>query len=92
MAAWMWAVLIRGSKARAYNVGSEENLSILDLAERISNVLGRKLDISTRHPPQPGAAATHYVPNTARARLELQLPVAIALEEAIARTALWYTK
>ena len=92
MAAWLWAVLIRGAQARAYNVGSEESLSILDLAERTSNVLGCKLDISTRHQPQPGAATMHYVPNTARTRLELQLPVAMALEEAIARTARWCAK
>jgi dTDP-glucose 4,6-dehydratase len=89
MAAWLWAVLIRGSKACAYNVGSEESLSILDLAERISNSLGCKLDVSTRLQPQPGAATMHYVPSTTRARLDLKLPLAMTLEEAIARTASW---
>jgi dTDP-glucose 4,6-dehydratase len=89
MAAWLWAVLIRGSASRAYNVGSEESLSILDLAERMVSVLSCKPDISARHQPQPGNAPTHYVPSTARARLELQLPVAMALEEAITRTASW---
>ena len=92
MAAWLWAILIRGAQARAYNVGSEESLSILHLAERISNVLGSKLDISTRHSPQPGAAPKYYVPNTTRTRLDLQLPAAMALEEAIARTAYWCKK
>ena len=91
MAAWLWAILIRGVNASAYNVGSEESLSIHDLAERVSNVLGFRLDISARHQPRPGKAPTHYVPNTARARLELQLPVAMALEEAIVRTAKWST-
>jgi dTDP-glucose 4,6-dehydratase len=90
MAAWLWAVLIRGAKAHAYNVGSEESVSILDLAERISNLLGCKIDIATRHQPDPRTAPTHYVPSTARARIELQLPVAMALDEAIARTASWY--
>lgn len=89
MAAWLWAVLIRGAKACAYNVGSEESLPILDLAQRISNVLSCKLDISIRHQPQPVTAITHYVPNTARARLELQLPVAMSLDEAILRTVGW---
>jgi dTDP-glucose 4,6-dehydratase len=90
MAAWLWAIMFRGSKTRAYNVGSEESLSILDLAEQIPNILGCKLDIFTRQQPQPGSAATHYVPNTARARLELRLPGAMALQEAIVRTAGWY--
>jgi dTDP-glucose 4,6-dehydratase len=92
MAAWLWAVLIRGAQARAYNVGSEESLSILDLAKRISSILGCNLDVSTRDEPQPGAATIHYVPNTAYARLGLQLPAAMALEDAIARTAHWSIK
>ena len=90
MAGWLWAVLIRGANARAYNVGSEQSLSILDLAERICKVLECELDISTRNKPHPGAT-THYVPNTARTRLDLQLPLAMELEEAIARTASWYS-
>lgn len=89
MTAWLWAVLIRGAKAHAYNVGSEESVSILDLAERISNLLGCKIDIATRHQPDPRTAPTHYVPSTARARIELQLPVAMELGEAIVRTASW---
>jgi nucleoside-diphosphate-sugar epimerase len=89
MAAWLWAVLIRGSTAYAYNVGSEDSLSILDLAERISNLLGCKIDIATRYQPDPGIVPRHYVPSTARARLELQLPVAMELDEAIVRTASW---
>ena len=90
MAAWLWAVLIRGSRARAYNVGSEDSLSILDLAERVSNIFGCRLPISTRQQQQPGAATMHYVPNTARTRLELKLPAAMTLQEAIVRTASWY--
>ena len=90
MAAWLWAVLIRGTQARAYNIGSEESLSIVDLAERISSILGCNFDVSTVLQPRPGTSAMHYVPNTARTRLDLQLPAAMALEEAIARTASWY--
>ena len=92
MAAWLWAVLIRGAQARAYNVGSEESLSILDLAKRISSILGCNPGVSTRDEPQPGAAIMHYVPNTTRARLDLQVPVPMALQEAIVRTAGWYRK
>lgn len=90
MAAWLWAVLIRGAQARAYNVGSEESLSILDLAKRISSILGCNLGVSARDEPQPGEAIMHYVPNTTRARLDLQVSVPMALQEAIVRTAGWY--
>jgi dTDP-glucose 4,6-dehydratase len=90
MAAWLWAVLTRGQPGRAYNVGSEEGLCILDLAERISNILGSNLDVSTRQQPQPGVAALHHVPNTSHTRLDLQLPAAMTLEAAISRTVRWY--
>jgi nucleoside-diphosphate-sugar epimerase len=90
MAAWLWAVLIRGAQTRAYNIGSEESLTIADLAERIYSILGCSLNVSTRLQPKPGASAMHYVPNTARTRLDLQLPAAMPLKEAIARTARWY--
>ena len=92
MAAWLWAVLIRGAQARAYNIGSEESLTIVDLAKRIYSILGCSLNVSRRVQPKPGASAMHYVPNTARTRLDLQLPAAMALEEAIGRTARWYAK
>jgi len=87
MAFWLWVVLIRGSKATAYNVGIEESLAILDIAVRISKVLGCKHDISTWHWPQPGAVSVHYLPSAARACLDLQLAAAIAFEQAISRTA-----
>ena len=90
MAAWLWAVWIRGAQFRAYNIGSEESLTIIELAQRISSILGCSFDVYTRLQPKPGATAMHYVPNTARARLDLQLPETMPLEESIVRTARWY--
>lgn len=89
MAAWLWAVLIRGKPSRAYNVGSEENLSILSLAKRISCLIDTDQSISVLQKSHPGCAAAHFAPDTARSRSELNLPVAMALDEAIVRTLKW---
>lgn len=90
MAAWLWAVLLRGRSGTAYNVGSEESLSIAQLAARVRGVLEQATTVRVRKQAQPGAAVQHYVPDTARARHDLHLPPTLDLDEAIVRTARWY--
>lgn len=92
MAAWLWAVLLRGRPSRAYNVGSDESLSIADLARRVCRVLDREPRLSVLQAAQPSAAPSRYVPDVSRARAELGLPPPLPLEEAIARTARWQAR
>jgi nucleoside-diphosphate-sugar epimerase len=89
MAAWLWAVLIRGQPGRAYNVGSDESLSILSLAERIYGLLGCALGIVVLQNAISGSAAAHYVPDLKQIRHDLYLPAPMSLDEAITRTLRW---
>lgn len=89
MAAWLWAVLLRGQSGRAYNVGSEESVSIADLALRVHQVLGRPPRIVVQQKARPGQAVAHYVPNISQTREELGLALPLRLDEAIRRTASW---
>lgn len=90
MAAWLWAVLLKGKPGRAYNVGSEESLSISAIADRTLSVLKCPSRIKILNKIKIDTPSRHYVPNTMRARTELNLPPALALDEAILRTANWY--
>ena len=90
MAAWLWAVLIRGQPGRAYNVGSEESLSIRSLAERICGLLDCAHGVAALQKAQPGLAAMHFVPDTERACHELHLPAPMGLDEAITRSFRWH--
>lgn len=90
MAAWLWAVLLRGKAGRAYNVGSEESLSITELARRVCEVLGRAPRLRVLRPASDDAVTSHYVPNVTRSRSELGLPPPLPLNEAISRMARWY--
>lgn len=90
MAAWLWAVLLRGRSGRAYNVGSDESLSIIELAHRVCRALGRKPQLRVLQATPPEAPTSHYVPDVARARAELALPSPLSLDEAISRTARWH--
>lgn len=90
MAAWLWAVLLRGESAHAYNVGAEESVSIAELAARVCRVLEVDLPIRILKASEPGRAPERYVPDTSVARRKLDLPAALSLDDAIRRTALWH--
>ncbi|MGC9971637.1 MAG: NAD-dependent epimerase/dehydratase family protein [Bryobacteraceae bacterium] len=91
MAIWLWTILLKGQPGRPYNVGSEADLTVGDLAHRVAEAAGdARVEMAGR--PEPGARAPRYVPSTARARAELGLEEWVPLDEAIRRTAEWAKK
>jgi len=96
LAEWLFTILLRGRPGRAYNVGSEEAVSIRELAELVA---GGTADLRpARERPLvlvsqqavPGAVATRYVPSCERARAELGLALMTNLSRAIIRSASWH--
>ena len=85
---WLWTILIRGELCRPYNVGSEVDITIGDLARRIAEHFGVGCEIARES--VPGKTAERYVPSTRRADDELGLKPWISLDEAIERTAQWH--
>jgi dTDP-glucose 4,6-dehydratase len=84
---WLWTILLRGAPGRPYNVGSEDAVTIAELARRVAAVFGAEVHVA--RPTVPGAAAPRYVPSTRRAAAELNLHTWIGLNEAIERTVRW---
>jgi len=89
LAVWLWALLVRGKNERAYNVGSDEEVTIATLAQTVANVAGSPQGIQITQQPKPGAAPLRYVPSVERARSELGLEPLIKLKEGIRRTLDW---
>ena len=89
-ASWHWAMLARGAAGRAYNVGSPQALSILELAGRVRDLLAPAAAIQVEGRPEPGRPPSRYVPDTGRAERELGLRPWTGLEEGILRTASWH--
>lgn len=85
---WLWTILIRGQGGRAYNVGSEEDFTIADIARKVAHPF--KADVQIIGKSAPGVPAEKYVPSTQRAHQELKLECKIDLKEAIHRTIRWY--
>jgi nucleoside-diphosphate-sugar epimerase len=90
LAIWLWTMLFRGRADMAYNVGSDESISITDLARTVIAALNVSSEIQIAREAVPGVPRLQYVPSIARAREQLGLGVSISLPEAIRRTAAWY--
>jgi dTDP-glucose 4,6-dehydratase len=86
---WLWTILFRGQSSRAYNVGSEEGISIADLAREVSSAGDQRTPVHIAGIPVPGAPVARYVPSTARTQRELGLRCSVSLREAIERTIEW---
>jgi dTDP-glucose 4,6-dehydratase len=87
---WLFALLARGQSGRAYNVGSDQAVSIKDLAESVAAAAPTPCGVTIANRADASNPINHYAPNISRARSELGLEVTISLDEAIARTMAWH--
>jgi dTDP-glucose 4,6-dehydratase len=90
LAIWLWTMLFTGKPNRAYNVGSEEDVTILELAKRVAECFPNKVEIELARQPNPQERPSRYVPDTKLAGCEMGLRTLIPLTEAISRTAAWH--
>ena len=87
LAHWLSTILLAGKAGRTYNVGSEHDISLADLAHTVARTLHPEAVVTIAQAPVPGSSPARYVPSTARARTELGLRENISLPDAILRTA-----
>ena len=83
---WLLAILVEGEKGRAYNVGSDQGISIRELAKKVATSFIYRPDINVTARADGSNPINHYVPDISRAHEELGLTVNISLSDAIYRT------
>lgn len=88
---WLLTILLRGENGRAYNVGSDQPVSISELADHVA-VLGGVASRIANPAQHVGAPPECYVPAITRAKLELGLEIRIGLAAALSRTMHWLTE
>jgi dTDP-glucose 4,6-dehydratase len=90
MAAWLWSLLVNGQPGVAYNVGSEHECSILELA----TLIGRSAQVQVEIVGTTSRAGIgdYYVPDTSLARRDLGLVEGVTLDDAIERTLSWFSR
>ena len=86
LAIWLWTILLRGTAGRAYNVGSEDALTIAALAHTVAGQFSPRPPVQIARQAPENQTPERYVPSTQRARQELGLEAWIGLEESIRRT------
>ena len=85
LAHWLWTILLQGEQGLAYNVGSDQTISIGKLAEIVRQVAGTANEIQVKSPPSGGVPPS-YTPDIERASSRLGLKVRTTLQEAILKT------
>jgi nucleoside-diphosphate-sugar epimerase len=86
---WLFKILFHGTATRAYNVGSDDSRSILEIAKAVSAEFP-DLSIEVAQKPQQNQTISRYVPSIERLKKELNLQIEIPLSQAIQRTIQWW--
>lgn len=89
LAEWLMALLLNGRVGEAYNVGSDDAISVADLAGLVRSIAGTDNEILVRGSQIPGALPSRYVPSVRKARDELGLRIKVAQKTAIRHTLVW---
>jgi dTDP-glucose 4,6-dehydratase len=88
LSVWLWHMLVRAEPGKPYNVGSDESISIGDLAERVARVIGSG-KFQVLGAADSGWNPGRYVPNTDLIARDLGLRRTVSLDDALRRTARW---
>src|SRR5205085_5588927 len=86
---WLWTILIKGANNLPYNVGSDEEIKLAELANLIKKMKNLP-DVKVLTPPDPRKPVERYVPNVELAKQSLRLEVAIKLQKGLENTFKFY--
>jgi dTDP-glucose 4,6-dehydratase len=83
LAQWLVTLLMRGGSGEAFNVGSNQAISMLELAKTVRDVLAPNKEIDILAQNNTTQARRWYVPNIEKAKQTLGLGISVPLKDAI---------
>ncbi len=89
LAVWLWTLLVRGEPGRPYNVGSDDAVTIAELARTVAAVTVPGTAVEIAQAAVPGVSGSRYVPSVERAEREMGLRPIVSLEEGVRRMYDW---
>ena len=92
LAIWLWTILLRGRAVRPYNAGSEDAISIEDLATLVARQVTGEANVRIAETPVAANQPQRYVPCTRRARHELSVAATVGIEQALMCTLTWHQR
>ena len=84
----LWALLARGQSINAYNVGSEQEVSIRNLAAEVVNCTNREAEVVING-FDTSENVTRYIPLVEKIKKEIGVSQSIPLSQALLRTSTW---
>ena len=90
LAVWLWTILFKAPSGRALNVGSAEDMSIKQLAEAVSLVVGNRSAVNPAQMADPLRPISRYVPSVNQSYKLLALESFHPLFVAITKTVEWH--
>lgn len=90
LAIWLWTILFRGKSCKPYNVGSEEEVSVAQLAFLVADCFKPHVAINISCTHQANNEPIYYVPSTERTNTELNLNRQFNLKTALNKTISYY--
>ena len=88
MVSWLWILLVRGQVGDAYNVGSDQEISILGLAQTIQNQVSPRVGLEVLGVDTP-ENVSRYVPSIEKMKNQFGVTNLVALDSAIQKTESW---
>lgn len=90
---WLIRILFLAPQNSVYNAGSDQEISVQDLAELVKNTLNKNCEIIFSDGEIVNTSSSlRYVPSIAKAKAELGLRQFTSLPQAIQKTYNWYKK
>jgi dTDP-glucose 4,6-dehydratase len=86
---WLWNILFHGKSLRPYNVGSDQMISLKEVADLVATCFKHRPKVIVKKPAGSNLPE-RYVPSIQRAQDELGLTPKIDLQSAIQSTIDWY--
>lgn len=80
---WLWILLLKGRDKEIYNVGSEDEISISDLAHAIKNTLNSKVEIEVLGKELD---FNRFIPSNKKIRSEFKINNLVSLENGIKKS------
>lgn len=90
LAFWLIHILAEAPHGAHYNVGSQEAITIEELARKILKLSPRS-EIVIQTPKKQGDVGSYYIPNTAKAHTELNLNCYTTIEESLENMYLYHS-
>jgi dTDP-glucose 4,6-dehydratase len=85
LATWLWLILSQGKTGEIYNLGSDKEINLEDLAALVLKAANSDKQIKVLSPKVEGPIS-YYSPNIDKLKQDLNVEIKVKLEQAISRT------